>query len=342
MFISKVLSYLGGWNTLQNEYTEEYQQLLDIIDRTKSTFKTIRREEVRKEKYSPPIISHSPNEILRKEFIKLGWSPDCKIRLLAPTEKRYSTMDVTKNGVGIEYGFGKFAFIESHIFVKIPLFIRANKIKIGIVLTYSEELAKRIDGHISSFETVADRIAGLSPILKYPFVMIGLSDNQREPVYQELTSELDQFLLKRIGNSLQDMVTQNEGESYDFKSQLPTNKKIAQEVCAFANNSGGGLILVGIDKYGEAVGIPKTDVDETILHLSNVSRDSCLPPPTIRPHIFELPSSASRCIVIFDINELERKPCMLAENKVIYIRDGSSAIPAGPEHVRKILIGNIN
>jgi hypothetical protein len=57
------------------------------------------------------------------------------------------------------------------------------------------------------------------------------------------------------------MVLLKERPEYDFKIDLPTNKKLAQEICGFANLQGGGIILFGIDDDGTQAGIHTDDVD---------------------------------------------------------------------------------
>lgn len=343
MYITSVLSYLGAWKSLQSEYPLEYQQIDNVINQATTVYRTIQKARVsQKGSYSPARIQYVPRTIFKEEFLKHGWMVNNRLYIREYPKRRYSEMDAIKNGIGVEYGFSKFAFIEDHLLVKIPLFIIAQRIKIGLVLTFTEQFVEKHHVSTSSFEMVRDRFVTLSPLFKYPFAVIGLSEKPQELIIDELTTELDQFLVRKTGYSLLDMAVQNEAENYDFKQQLPANKKIAQEACAFANIPGGGLILVGIDNNGSAVGIPRAEVDDTKSKVSQVVGSSCFPPPKIEYYVFDAPSSKDNCVLIIEIFELERKPCMLAESKVIYVRDGSSAIPAGPEHVRKIILGRGN
>ena len=69
---------------------------------------------------------------------------------------------------------------------------------------------------------------------------------------------------------------QYENECVEYKSQLVDD--IYKEVIAFANTD-GGVIYIGIDDQGNAVGIE--NVDETFTRLTNGIRDAIAPDVTM-------------------------------------------------------------
>ena len=63
-----------------------------------------------------------------------------------------------------------------------------------------------------------------------------------------------------------------ETENIEFKSQF--TEDIYKEVIAFANTD-GGIVYVGIDNNGNAVGL--TDVDQEYTRITNGIRDAIMP-----------------------------------------------------------------
>jgi predicted HTH transcriptional regulator len=45
-----------------------------------------------------------------------------------------------------------------------------------------------------------------------------------------------------------ELMLQQERHNCDFKEILPTqSERVAKEICAFANNPGGGVLLIGVN-----------------------------------------------------------------------------------------------
>jgi hypothetical protein len=333
VFISSVLSAMGAWTMLQKEHSTEWNELAEIIAKTRDLYNS---KPIPQSSWKSMVFE--PDRILREEFGVRGWKVNSRLYFVGTDRKRYSELDAVKNGIGVEYGFGKHYVVESSVFVKIPLFLQAQRIKIGLVIMLADTYSRQVPISYGSFGMVRDRLIASAPIAKYPFAIIAISDVPTDFHLEELSSPLDQYLMRKTGLTLFEMVAQNETDNYEFKQDLPENKKIAQEVCAFANRTGGGIILVGITKKGEQVGVPQGDVDAMILRVSQVIRDNCFPAPSIELSPFAASPMSNRCILVIDIKELDRKPCMLG-NSIIYVREGTSAIPARADHVRTMLLG---
>lgn len=59
--------------------------------------------------------------------------------------------------------------------------------------------------------------------------------------------------------SLAELIAQGEGKTLEFKRELPRFEQIAKTVIAFANTSGGRL-LIGVDDDGGLIGVAADEV----------------------------------------------------------------------------------
>jgi len=337
MYITNVASHLGAWMKFMNDYPVEFQDLHRVVANalTDNELPKMQVGESPSSTYRTDQLSGS----FKTAFVNQGWQTREHLTINGNIERR-SIIDAVKNSIGVEYTFGKFFYTESVIFVKFPLFINANKFKIGLVITPTKSLAKLMRYGVSSFEMVRDRIRSLAPLpLKYPFAIVGISDQNIETVVEELTTSIDQYLFETLGLSLAEMILQTEKQNYDFKETLsPENDKVAKEICAFANLSGGGLMLVGVDDNGHTCGVLRQDLDDIQLRVMNIASTRCFPLPKIECKAFDLPDHPERCLLSIYIAEIPRKPCMTKEK--VYIRVGSAARPATSDEIRNLILGS--
>jgi predicted HTH transcriptional regulator len=54
--------------------------------------------------------------------------------------------------------------------------------------------------------------------------------------------------------SLEQLISQGEGQSLEFKAAVPSPEHLARLIAAFAN-SGGGTILLGVQEDGSVPGV---------------------------------------------------------------------------------------
>lgn len=88
-----------------------------------------------------------------------------------------------------------------------------------------------------------------------------------------------------------------EDSAYEFKAvecngrkvKSPHKDSIADEIAAFANTSGGILVLGVQDKTKEVQGIPAEQLDTVDLWLSNIINDNISPAPLIQTRLIEVP-----------------------------------------------------
>ncbi len=123
-----------------------------------------------------------------------------------------------------------------------------------------------------------------------------------------------------------------ETENIEFKSQF--TEEIYKEVIAFANTD-GGIIFVGIDNDGNAVGL--NDVDKEYTRITNGIRDNIMPDVTM----FVRFSVQENKVVRITVGEGSNKPYYLRGKGLkpsgVYVRQGASGVPASPEQIRQMI-----
>lgn len=338
MYIAKILSNLDAWNSLQGTYASAYSELCNVIEFVGPQRNKASLEKKMKEERLISVLSL--HRQFKNHFRENGWG-ECRINFGDSSRSGFSEIDAVKEKIGLELSFGKFAFTESDIFVKFPIFIRSEIINFAILITPVDSLARKMNSGVSSFEMVQRRLKEISPLLpKYPFVIVGISHEQSKLEVHELTSPLDNFLIETLGYSLLEMKMQAERSNYDFKIQLPPdNQKVAKEICALANNKDGGLILVGIDDDGAMHGFSRNELDETQRRVIEIGTQSCKPSPKIECIPFDVPSNRENCMLVVHVSELEQKPCMT--NDKVFIRVGTMARAANSGEIRRLLLGSV-
>ena len=123
-----------------------------------------------------------------------------------------------------------------------------------------------------------------------------------------------------------------ETENIEFKAQF--TEVIYKEVIAFANTD-GGVVFVGIDNNGNAVGL--ADVDQEYTRITNGIRDAIVPDVTM----FVRFSIQDNRVVRIAVSEGSNKPYYLKGKGLkpngVYVRQGTSSVPASPEQIRQMI-----
>jgi hypothetical protein len=346
MYINGVFSNLGAWKILQESYQTELEDIRSILnDITFDTFlepltvNTSEIERIQKWKLNSNSL-HSRFDAL---FMNKGWAskivniPSYSFLSRQDEKNIRRSLDMQINKVGLDISLGKVQFLESKLFSDMPYFMHSRFIEVMVFLVPMRNHDKNIVPPYNSFESVTTRLRQIEPtILRYPFIILGFSDLNTEIQEFELTSEIDQFLVSRIGIPFQEMIIRNEMDNYDFKVVLPDSDKCAKEICAMANQANGGILIVGINKQGFVEGVSKgSELDQIQQRISGIAHNSVSPRPEVSLRIFDIPNNTQKCILIIDIKEIENKPCMAHER--IYIRKASTAVAAGPDEIRRLL-----
>lgn len=108
------------------------------------------------------------------------------------------------------------------------------------------------------------------------------------------------MLIKKKGY-IEELIEQGEHEHQDFKYQITDARKIARSISAFANHSGGHL-LVGVKDNGSIVGVSS---DEEIYMIEQAAQMYCLPEQTVKFEVFNV---AGKSVLKVDISEADNKP----------------------------------
>lgn len=83
---------------------------------------------------------------------------------------------------------------------------------------------------------------------------------------------------------IQDLIAEGEHEQQDFKHQITDAAKIARSISAFANRSGGRL-LIGVKDNGRICGISS---EEEIYMIDRAATACCMPSQQVEYHIYRV------------------------------------------------------
>lgn len=125
---------------------------------------------------------------------------------------------------------------------------------------------------------------------------------------------------------LEELISQGEHRQQDFKYKIQNPAKLAKSVSAFANTSGGRL-LIGVRDDGQPAGVKSAE--ETFM-MEKAAEECCLPAAAIS---FRTINFDGRNIVIATIPEAEKKPVYALdeqERRTAYVRIDDENVVASP------------
>ncbi|WP_053403900.1 helix-turn-helix domain-containing protein [Persicobacter sp. CCB-QB2] len=132
---------------------------------------------------------------------------------------------------------------------------------------------------------------------------------------------------------LKKLVRQGEGQFVEFKKKANHPEKIVKEVVAFANASGGKL-MIGVDDFGALAGCKYPEEEAYVLE--KAFKEMIY--PTISMEKEEVKLDTGKTILIYHVPEGDRKPYRVKfeDNSKVYIRREDRSIQASAP-VREII-----
>lgn len=109
-------------------------------------------------------------------------------------------------------------------------------------------------------------------------------------------------------SDLKNYVRMGEGGFLEFKKSVSSPEKIAREMCAFANTS-GGTILVGVEDNGRILGLENAYEEQFYLEQG---AEICL--PNLHLELEIIPIAQHRDVLMLHVDESEKKPVYVHEN----------------------------
>ncbi len=106
------------------------------------------------------------------------------------------------------------------------------------------------------------------------------------------------------GVSIYDLLAEGEHENQDFKYRIDDPSKIAKTLCAFANTSGGRL-LIGVKDNGSIKGI---DPEEEYYVVEAAASRYCSPEVKFTYRVWHDPKDVKKLVLEIQIAESEEKP----------------------------------
>lgn len=129
---------------------------------------------------------------------------------------------------------------------------------------------------------------------------------------------------------IQDLIEQGEHEQQDFKFQISDARKIARSISAFANHSGGRL-LVGVKDNGRVAGVRS---DEEIYMIEQAAGMYCRPPQRVECSVYRV---EGKQVLKVDIAPSAEPPVLAPDEEGrwrAYYRVADENVVASKLHVR--------
>jgi predicted HTH transcriptional regulator len=130
---------------------------------------------------------------------------------------------------------------------------------------------------------------------------------------------------------LKHLVNTGEGSYLEFKRTVPSPEKIAREIAAFANTSGGTL-LIGVDDDKTIVGVDDYFEEEYLLQ--KAAQKLCKPAVEIKVEV--IPLTLERDVMLVRVLPSEIKPVFVyqdVDKRTVYTRVKDESVVASDEQI---------
>lgn len=128
---------------------------------------------------------------------------------------------------------------------------------------------------------------------------------------------------------LKNLIQRGEGKYLEFKKTTPSVEKIAREIAAFSNTS-GGTILIGVNDDQSIAGIQSYFEEEYTLH--KAASEYCIPEV---PITIELVHVMNKDVMVVLVPEMEEKPVYNKgqKHRLVFVRQDDESVLASDEMV---------
>ena len=135
--------------------------------------------------------------------------------------------------------------------------------------------------------------------------------------------------------NLLDLIQQGESKTLELKSRLPQHDQLAKTIVAFANTSGGKLVL-GVDDQRQVVGVAEDDLFTLQDQITSIIHDRCA--PFILPEIYTA-NLQGKMVLVIEVFRGNLPPYYFkseGKNDGVYLRIGASNRKADFDHVLEL------
>lgn len=132
---------------------------------------------------------------------------------------------------------------------------------------------------------------------------------------------------------LEDLVSKGEGQLLEFKLKANFPEKIVKEMVAFANTSGGQL-LIGVADDGRVSGLKFAEEDRFVIDRAIKTHIK----PGIKYQLQTVPISRKRSVLYYNVHENKKKPSYYLSDPTqrgkVYVRVNDKSVQASREMVQ--------
>lgn len=135
--------------------------------------------------------------------------------------------------------------------------------------------------------------------------------------------------------NLLDLIQQGESKTLELKSRLPQHDQLANTIVAFANTSGGKLVL-GVDDQRQVAGVAEDDLFTLQDQITSIIHDRCA--PFILPEIYTA-NLQGKLVLVIEVFRGNQPPYYIkseGKHHGAYLRIGASNRKADFDHVLEL------
>ncbi len=134
---------------------------------------------------------------------------------------------------------------------------------------------------------------------------------------------------------LTQLVAHGEGLHVEFKQRVPAPERFAKEITAFANTS-GGYLLIGVEDDGMLCGLKDAAEEEYALKKALASHTI----PVVNVEVKRVQISRTRVVIVVTVRESKLRPHYVldsaTERRLVYVRIEDKSVEASRE-ARKLM-----